>query len=245
MPSHHPIRALLAVGLALLFGCATVAEAPGEREPALPAPLPTPSEPSPSGELLPELPTRLAALIERLGAPEFADREAATRELAAIGGAAHEALAAAAASPDLEIASRSGALLRAMDALERITVWEQSLRVELAWLGITERTLENAVLQVSADDLPDLGKGGHFYGQTLVEVDGFLKFMGEISDSHSNVQNAGVMDWYRGIRKGTVRIHYRYTFFRSYSVGPNWTDRFTDWEVLHSGVRTITVTKGS
>lgn len=68
--------------------------------------------------LEPELPARLAALIERLGAPEFDDREAASRELAAIGGAAYEALALAGASPDPEIASRSRALVRATDALE-------------------------------------------------------------------------------------------------------------------------------
>jgi hypothetical protein len=129
--------------------------------------------------------------------------------------------------------------------LAAIRRWEDSLRMELAWLGPGERTLENAVLEVRADDLPRLGKDVHFHGQTFVEVDGYLVFRGDISDSHSNLQNAGVMDGYRSLRSGTYQIHYRYAFYRSYSDGPNWQDRFHDWEVLHAGVRTITLRKGS
>jgi len=117
--------------------------------------------------------------------------------------------------------------------------------MELQWArpGV-EKTPENAVLEIWADDLPRLGEGSHFVGQTYVEVDGYLVFMADISDSHSNIQNAGVMQWYKSMRSGTFQIHYRYTFYRSFSLGPNYQDRFLDWVVLHSGVKTLTLKKG-
>ena len=128
--------------------------------------------------------------------------------------------------------------------LSQIKTWEKSLRMKLDWVGPREHTLENACLEVSADPLPRLGTDVHFHGQTFVEVDGYLVFMGDISDNHSNVQNCGVMDWYRRIRSGTIQIHYRHTFYRSFSDGPNWQDKLKDMQVLHSGVRTITLKKG-
>jgi hypothetical protein len=127
--------------------------------------------------------------------------------------------------------------------LRRIQEWEKSLKVELAWPIPERRRLEDAVLEVSAADLPRLGNGVHFTGQTYIDIDGYLMFMGDISDSHSNVQNAGVMRWYESMRSGTFRIHYRYTFYRSLSTGPNYQDRFKDWVVLHSGVKTLTLKK--
>ena len=127
--------------------------------------------------------------------------------------------------------------------LQKIRDWEKSLVVELAWPILAKQDLGDAVLEVHADDLPRLGKDVHFHGQTFVDLNGYEIFLGDISDSHSNVQNAGVMRWYQSMRSGTFKIHYRYTFYRSYSTGPNYQDRFQDWDVLYSGVKSITLEK--
>lgn len=129
------------------------------------------------------------------------------------------------------------------DEVRQILEWEQSLVVALKWPQKDRKQLEDAVFEVHADDLPRLGKDVHFHGQTYVDVNGYLIFMGDISDSHSNTENSGVMWVYKSMRSGTFRIHYRYTFYRSYSIGPNYQDRFLDWDVLFSGVKTITLEK--
>ncbi|HUR38284.1 MAG TPA: hypothetical protein VM222_02270 [Planctomycetota bacterium] len=67
--------------------------------------------------------------------------------------------------------------------------------------------------------------------------------MGDIGDSHSNIQNAGVMKVYESMRSGIFTIRYRYTFYRSDSTGPRYQDRFVDWDVLYSAEKTITLKK--
>jgi len=129
------------------------------------------------------------------------------------------------------------------DDVRRIREWEKSLVVELDWPLKDRRRLEDAVLEVHADDLPKLGKDVHFHGQTTVDVNGYQIFMGDIDDSHSNIQNAGVMRVYQGMRSGVFTIRYRYTFYRSFSTGPNDQDRFLDWDVIHFGEKTITLQK--
>jgi hypothetical protein len=129
------------------------------------------------------------------------------------------------------------------DDVHRIQDWEKSLTVKLDWPVKDRQRLEDAVLEVHADDLPKLGKDVHFHGQTYVDVNGYLIFMADIGDSHSNIQNAGVMRVYESMRSGIFKIRYRYTFYRSYSKGPSYQDRFLDWDVLYSGEKTITLKK--
>jgi hypothetical protein len=129
------------------------------------------------------------------------------------------------------------------EEVRKIREWERSLTVELAWPFPGKKALEDAVLEVHADDLPRLGDGAHFLGQTYVEVDGLQILLADIEDSHSNIQNAGVMRWYQSMRSGVFRIHYRYTFYRSHSSGPNYQDRFRDWAVIYSGVKSLTLEK--
>ena len=142
----------------------------------------------------------------------------------------------------LLVGCASGAPLS--DEMRQITEWEKSLVTFLKWPQKDRTRLEDAVFEVHADDLPRLGENVHFHGQTYVDVNGYLIFMGDISDSHSNTENSGVMRVYQSMRSGTFKIHYRYTFYRSYSIGPNYQDRFHDWDVLYSGVKTITLQKG-
>ena len=60
-------------------------------------------------------PSEIDALIRQLGSPKFAERQAATKRLEAIGDRAAEALRNAAASnPDPEIRRRAEALLAGM-----------------------------------------------------------------------------------------------------------------------------------
>ena len=61
-------------------------------------------------------PKAVATLVDRLGAPAFADREAAEKELAALGEAAGPALAGAARGPSAEVRNRAGRLLARLDA---------------------------------------------------------------------------------------------------------------------------------
>src|SRR4051812_48522497 len=99
--------------------------------------------------------------------------------------------------------------------LRQIQEWEKSLVVGLKWPRKDRARLEDAVLEVHADDLPRLGGDMHFHGQTYVDVNGYLIFMGDISDSHSNLENSAVMRVYQSMRSGAFSIHYRYTFYRS------------------------------
>ena len=57
----------------------------------------------------------IASLIARLGDPEFDVREAASRRLVQIGGAALAALRAAESSPDVEVRSRAAAAVRRIE----------------------------------------------------------------------------------------------------------------------------------
>ena len=129
------------------------------------------------------------------------------------------------------------------DDVRRIREWEKSLVVTLDRPVKDRQRLEDAVLEIRADDLPKLGQDVHFHGQTYADVNGYLIFMGDIGDSHSNISNSGVMRVYQSMRSGTFTIRYRYTFYRSYSIGPNYQDRFLDWDVIHSGEKTITLEK--
>jgi hypothetical protein len=130
---------------------------------------------------------------------------------------------------------------RELDDLLPVREWEKTLRVELPRIE-GRKYPDDAFLEVSSGDMPELGKDVHFDGHCFVDVDGYLDLMGSIS-GHSNYSNYGVMKWYRRIRSGTVAIQYRYTFFRSFSGGKIWQDWTRDMEILHSGLRTIVVKK--
>jgi hypothetical protein len=93
----RPIKCFLH-GLPLVLALSTLGV-------ALAAP-PAPKQPGPTDE------QKIAKLIESLGDKEFAVRQRAEEELARIGFAAYEALAAAANHEDLEIAARARYLLR-------------------------------------------------------------------------------------------------------------------------------------
>jgi len=84
--------------------------------------------------------TRLAKLIEQLGAEEFADREIATQALAALGSVARPALVeAAASSPSAEIRDRAAQLL----ARETKNLTSDELRIvrvveAVEWIGTAD-----------------------------------------------------------------------------------------------------------
>lgn len=74
-------------------------------------------EPAQSPQSRPEI--DVSALIERLGAPTVAEREAANRQLLQYGMRAKEALAAAVNSVDLERSWRAAAILERLESAER------------------------------------------------------------------------------------------------------------------------------
>lgn len=71
-----------------------------------------PETPATGAQSANELDSRIARLIEQLGAPEYATREKAQRELARLGLDAFEALSAAKDSDDAEIAAQARYLVR-------------------------------------------------------------------------------------------------------------------------------------
>src|SRR5205823_5129027 len=97
-------RLLAAVGACAVLAGVVAAESPA------PAPI------RPAAEVL----------AAQLGAPSFADREAAAKALEALGPAAIPALQAAAKSPDPEVRQRASALLarlqRSADSAKRLAV---------------------------------------------------------------------------------------------------------------------------
>jgi uncharacterized protein (TIGR03067 family) len=79
-------------------------------------------------------PERIAALIRQLGHKEFAQREAATRELDAIGAPALNALKTAAASGDAEVRVRAESIVRAVAGRVRAAVTTKELaKLQGAW----------------------------------------------------------------------------------------------------------------
>jgi hypothetical protein len=112
----------LAAGL-LAVGCARNETVPVAEKPAsVPAPAAEKPAPAPVVEAKPPAGTveadRIAALVEQLGSQDYAQREAASKELAGIGKPALPALEKAAKDSDAERASRARDLVLRLGASE-------------------------------------------------------------------------------------------------------------------------------
>jgi hypothetical protein len=101
---------------------------------------------------------RVDRLVKQLGHPEFAEREAATRELDAIGEPALDALRKAATDQDAEVRQRAERVLRAVTGRVRAAAGKKELaRWEGAWQGI-----DRQVLLIKGDRWLWTGEAGPF-----------------------------------------------------------------------------------
>jgi hypothetical protein len=102
-------------------------------------------------------PGEIAKLVEQLGADEFADREAATRRLEALGSAAIEQLRLGMRSENAEAARRAQELLR---KAERRLASEKTLAPTLVELDAKDRSLDDVLADLSEQAKCEVVLGG-------------------------------------------------------------------------------------
>ncbi len=79
--------------------------------------------------------TLISELIKELGHHQFAKRQAASKELAAVGPAALDALRkAAASSKDAEVRKRAEAAIKSIIKAQQVALFDKSLVNETEWL---------------------------------------------------------------------------------------------------------------
>lgn len=124
-----PCALVLSCWIASLFAATATAQA----TPAAPAETPAARE-SPRS---PEFRARVERLIERLGDPKFAEREAAASELRQIGTATRRLLEQAAKSDDREISQRAAAILNGFPKLSHAIVDALGAPIPFARVEVT------------------------------------------------------------------------------------------------------------
>jgi hypothetical protein len=144
-------------------------------------------------------PERVARLIRDLGAPSYSDRQRASVELARLGTATREQLAAAAGAADPEVRARARHLLRLLQVDD---LWQP----RLVTLHVDEQPLESVLRQVAAQTSNHLATGSRYepFHERAVKLDLEQRSYWQVLDElcrqtgnhfrpHYDVREAGVV----------------------------------------------------
>lgn len=144
--------------------------------------------------------------------------------------------------PALAVLGALASCSRPSDEVVKIRQWERTLRMELVPGPVLGKPWKGHV-EISAADLPKLEGTVHFHGQLYANIDGYLRYLGDVFDNHSNLWSGAPVEWYDRMKTGTLTLEYRYTFFRSFVERLNYPDYYEGMQVLYTGVRTVTLEK--